>query len=702
MNIGTQYYRAPFPESEYWERDFKKIRESGFNTVQLWVSWGWVEANPDKFIWDEYDQLVELAAKNKLGVVLSTLAEIHPNWIHRVIPGSEMIDNLGHKVVSCARREHHFGLTPGGCSDHPEVWQRMANFIRETGRRYASLDNLRGWDIWNELRWNVHADGLACFCKHTLAAFRKWLEQRHGSLEALNHAWKRRYASWDDVMPGKLPDRVYTEMMAFQHFITARADAHAAARYDVMREIDKIHPITAHGSRPTPLYPGVVKEYEYALDRGNDWNIADKLDGVGCSSFPVWERVDDADFALRIDMVKSAARGKKVWLSEIQGGRSVVGFDMQDTLPVTASRQQRWIWNGLACGADTILFWCWRDEIFGRESGGFGISGADGFADERLAATKLTGALLEKHAALFDTYTPHKAQAGIFFSPQSYYLAWSQDGNATRIRDGLTSYGRALSRRSIPLICIEETHLGILDDPELKVLFMPRIIVTDTATENALLRFVERGGTLVVESECGAFNSAGFYRYPEKRFLARAGIEEAGRRLLATNPDPVFHYNGKDHRPGVAQWLTPLKTQTSATETNLCTVKQHGAGRIIHLASYPGNAWREKWNPDFENLIMAIISDAGITPPAIAETPAADEKNFVYLKSGKTKNGTLLFVFFPENAKNARIALSPEIFPGNKVREIFSGAQVAVDTGGGRRQLAATAADFNLAIYTDA
>ena len=52
MNLGVQYYRAPFPDAKYWEEDFRRIRESGLNTVQLWISWGWVEATPDRFVYD--------------------------------------------------------------------------------------------------------------------------------------------------------------------------------------------------------------------------------------------------------------------------------------------------------------------------------------------------------------------------------------------------------------------------------------------------------------------------------------------------------------------------------------------------------------------------------------------------------------------------------------------------------------------------
>ena len=99
---------------------------------------------------------------------------------------------------------------------------------------------------------------------------------------------------------------------------------------------------------------------EFAVNRGNDWALAEVLDGIGCSSFPQWAGIDDADFGMRIDMVRSAAGKKKLWLSELQGGRAAVGFEIFGK--VHASRQQRWLWNGLASGADTLLIWCWRDE----------------------------------------------------------------------------------------------------------------------------------------------------------------------------------------------------------------------------------------------------------------------------------------------------------------------------------------------------
>jgi beta-galactosidase len=152
MQVGSQYYRPPFPNQQYWEEDFRAMAEAGLNTVQLWVLWSRAEAKPGEFRFDDYDRLVALADRNGLSVVLSVVAEVHPLWIHRLIPGSEMINDLGHKVVSTNRKECHFGLSPGACTDHPDVWRRMSVFLRKVVERYREAPSLFGWDAWNESR----------------------------------------------------------------------------------------------------------------------------------------------------------------------------------------------------------------------------------------------------------------------------------------------------------------------------------------------------------------------------------------------------------------------------------------------------------------------------------------------------------------------------------------------------------------------
>ncbi len=695
MNLGVQYYRAPFPEREYWEEDFRKIRESGLNTVQLWVLWGWVESRPGEFDFSDYDRLIELAARNGLQVVLSSIAEIQPHWIFREAPGCEMINRGGGKVISTLRGECNFGLTPGGCFDHPGVLSHMKRFLETLGRHYRDCPQLHGWDIWNELRWNEQADDLVCFCPHTLEAFQAWLRKRYGSLEALNDVWKRRYITWDDVLPGKSPERPYTEMMAWENFITDRADLHGAWRYSVMRGVDPAHVITAHGACPSIHYSG--NPQIYPLDRGNDWNLAEALDGIGCSSFPAWGRIDDAEFGSRVEMVHAAAAGKHIWLSELQGGRAGGGFEFSDE--VMPEQQQRWLWNGLACGADTILFWCWRDEVFGREAGNFGLFGNDEFSPARLAAMSISGKLLEEHAGLFQCYRPEEAQIGIVFSPASYYLSWAQDGAAGRMQSAIDGYARAFVRQSVPSTFLEAEHLD--DLAKFRLIVLPRTIVLSARQEEKIAKFVEAGGTLLIESECGAFNGEGLYRYPEKRFPARWGIIEAGRRKLTSSHLPVC-VDGAVYSLECGQWLTPLRAGGAAAsrvlarhgELPLVAEFACGKGHVIYLGSYFGNAYLKNPNPDFEHFLAGIAAKAGVIPPFRILPDSPEAKEFIYVKSGSANGRQLLFCFFPNDEMCCRLKLSRQT---GAFKELQSGKRIPVQD----KVLQITPARFRMAILCE-
>ena len=218
--LGTQYYRPPFPERRYWPQDMAAIAEAGLDTVQLWACWGWIEPAPGQYRFEDFDELMSLAEGAGLRVVVSTVAEIQPFWIHRKLPGAAMVDHMGRAVVSSVRGECNVGLTPGCCTDNAQLADHMTAFLRTIGARYAGSDTLIAWDCWNETRWAVQADGYVCYCPSTLAAFREWLRARHGSLEGLSEAWRRRYVSWDDVVPGKAPGRPYTDIVEFEAFLT--------------------------------------------------------------------------------------------------------------------------------------------------------------------------------------------------------------------------------------------------------------------------------------------------------------------------------------------------------------------------------------------------------------------------------------------------------------------------------------------------
>ncbi len=678
ISIGVQYFRPPFPENRYWEEDFRRIRESGFNTVQLWVLWSWVEAKPGVYEFSDYDRLVKLAGENGLGVVLSVIPELQPHWIHRLVPDSHLVTCSGQKVQSGNRGECHFGLTPGGCFDHPDVWSRMAAFIARVVEQYKGAPHLRGWDIWNELRWNVQADELVCYCPHTMNEFRAWLKAKHGDLDGLNRAWARRYASWEDVWPGRAPGRPFTEIIAFQQFITWRCGEHARKRYEIFKRLDGTRPATVHGDSPSFLKGG--GRNGTALDRGNDWDYADGLDGVGCSSFPLWGLTDAPDFAARIEVLPAAARGKKVWLSEVQGGQASGGF--QSLKPVPARNQQNWLWTGFANGADTVLFWCWRDEVFTTEAGGFGFSGNDGFFPERAEGMRRTAGVLAQHGAAITGFRPEAAEVGVLFSPNSYYLHWACEGTASKAQMAVQGYGRALLKQHVPFRLVEEQHLDGLDG--LKLLFLPRIAVVDQPLAERLEAFVRGGGTLVCEPATGAFDSRGIFRYPGDRFPARlTGRIEVGRRAL-DGVSAMVELDGRAFNLPATQWLEPLGAHAGEKDGDRLVVTPVGKGRVVQVACYAADPYiasdlcgAPEWKAyggDFEQFVLALTQQAGVVPAVEVQSTG-----YVYVKAGTVNGQRAVFVIqsTPEPVRLRFTGAAPR-----PVTDLISGAKLKAGEGG--------------------
>lgn len=170
--------------------------------------------------------------------------------------------------------------------------------------------------------------------------------------------------------------------------------------------------------------------------------------------------------------------------------------------------------------------------MFGREASGYGLNGYDGKAEERLEAMKITGKRLEQHRSLLQTHEPDVEKVGVYFDIDTYNLEWAKDGQADRAMKSIYGYCKAMERMNIPYTLIESHHLNSLQD--IKVLFMPFPIVVPEEASLTIQRFVNDGGTLLVEAEANAFNFLGFYSYPgkDRSFAYALGIEDTGRRVV--------------------------------------------------------------------------------------------------------------------------------------------------------------------------
>jgi beta-galactosidase len=694
MILATQYYRPPFPEKRHWASDMEAIRDAGLDAVYLWACWGWIEPEPGRFRFEDYDELIGAAAEAGVKVIVNTIGEIQPFWIHREIPGSELVDDTGRAVASGLRVECNVGVTPGGCTDNPAVREAMGRFLREVGTRYAGAENVIAWDLWNETRWARQAGGYVCMCDHSRQAYHQWLERRYGSLEELSRAWKRRYSNWEDVVPGSKPGTPYTDQMEFQHFLTWRAADHMAFRHRELRAVvPDHHLLVAHGANAASLNVP-IDEHEQALSRGNDADFVETLDGYGASVFPVWFNLSNVDFGARVEASRSAARGKIFWVGELQGGSGRGAMEVRD--PVRADLQQRWIWSMVGRGAKTINLWCWRDEVFGRESSGFGIVGNDGHAEERVAALARTGDLLRRHREMLDAYGPDRASVGVVFEPRVYQLDWAQHGNASlHATPSMHSYLKALESEQIPYDVIESREVERLND--FRLILMPFPLIVSPELASALVAWVREGGTLLVESEVDAYDEVGFYRPPGERPFAEAlGVRSRGRRTIVPakeTPDwvpsfletiqPEIDPIGFDCRLGEwsgnlrsAMWLEELDAEgasvhAAGVDGPLLISREVGNGRVFALGAFAGLAHSRRRVPDFETFVGRLADEAGARPSLRCEQ---DDGERVQWRLGRSGEHRLLFVVNDSEGSELTFIADAALWPAATVVEELIGA----------------------------
>jgi beta-galactosidase len=443
-----------------------------------------------------------------------------------------------------------------------------------------------------------------------------------------------------------MPGRSYTELVEFQAFLTDRTARLLRDRYASIRSVDRNRPIVAHTAFPSTFFTGTgFLPFEQALARGNDWDHAEIVDVLGCSQFPTWFNMTPADFGARIESGRSAAQAanKPYWVAELQGGSHRHGI--QATPPVTGAVQQRWVWNGYSRGSKAVNFWCWRDEIFGREASGFGITGDDGHAPGRLAELARTAKVVREWSDLLDGYEPEAARIGVVFSPSSYHLDWAQRGaNCSSAGASLHGYLRALERAQFPYRVVESHRPGNLDG--LRLIIVPWALVIEPVLAAALTDWVQDGGRLLVETEAGAYDAAAFYHYPDERpFMTGFGLRGTGRRPIE---DPVLtvELGGAQYPLRAASWLEaydPAGNRVLSGDPRCPTAvaRSFGSGEVLALGTHAGLAYEQAAYPEFEKFVGALVQRAGIQPSWHSPISDGDQLQWLFGRSGEVP---LLFV----------------------------------------------------------
>ena len=194
------------------------VRAIGFNGVETYVRWGWVERAQGKYDWSYYDAILDEIERHGLQwfpMLLAGSGYALPEWLY------DSTNNVGFKCL-----EH--GLT----HDTQTIFQPFqreyaSRFIAEFGKHYRDRKSLLGIRLgpsgdYGEAQYPAKGPGYKFRQDHhthigywagdelAQADFRARLTRQYGEIARLNTAWQARYESFDQIrtfLPETAPAR---------------------------------------------------------------------------------------------------------------------------------------------------------------------------------------------------------------------------------------------------------------------------------------------------------------------------------------------------------------------------------------------------------------------------------------------------------------------------------------------------------------
>ncbi len=602
---GGDYNPEQWPE-EIWHDDVARMREANVTIVTLAVfSWSRIQPAEGEFDFGWLDRIIDLLHDNGIGVDLATATASPPPWMHEKYPEILPVTREG-VTLSPGGRQHYAPSSP--------VYRRLAaELVTAVVERYKDHPAVQMWHLNNEYACHVHAD----YSDNARDAFRAWLEDRYGTVEALNAAWgtnfwSQRYTSFDQVLPPRIAPASSNpgQMLDFRRFTNDSLLECALMEKEIIRSAGATQPITTNFMGPWPAV-------DYAK-----W--APHLDVVSDDAYP--DPNDPGSFrtaAFARDLMRSLKPGTP-WLLMEQSSNALNW--RPSNAPKAPGQMEALSAQCVGRGADGILFFQWRQSKAGSEKFHSAMLPHAGTGTRTWREIVRLGGMLDS-LPTFEPGSP--AQVALVFDWENWWALDNPDHPQNRLDylEVVTRWHAALQRAHIQVDIVPPEKVG----GEHRLAIAPVLYLMRDEGAAALKAFVEGGGTLLT----GPFSDI---VDGQDHFLAGGFIQRLGAILGITLEDFGALVPRDADEPGEREarvegafgdavgelfaeeiWLDgaeAVATFSSGRRTGNPAVTRHQAGA--------GTAWYAATVLDDEGcdaLVSHLAAEAGVEP-VVAGAPA--------------------------------------------------------------------------------
>lgn len=526
--FGGDWNPEQWPE-DTWEHDLDMLEDAHINEVTINVfPWALLQPAEDRYDFSMLDKIVALLVKHDFNIVMATGTAALPGWMVRLHPETIRTEQNG--------THHVFGGRHNFCPTSPYFRKASRALAAHVAERYAGTSGLVAWHVCNE----YGGGGGLCYCDHCAEAFRTWLKNKYGTVEALNKAWCANFWShtiydWGDVVPpvsygDGISDAkcvVSGLQMDYRRFQNQAQLACYTNERDAIRAYDAATPITTN-------LMGTFKDLDYF-----EW--AKEMDVVSWDNYPGMG-TPPSFTAMCHDLMRGIGGNKPFMLMEQTPNQ-------QNWFPFCKVKRpgevRKLSWQAVSHGADTVQFFQMKQSIGGCERFHGAVIAHDGTEQSRVfKETAALGGELDRIGKRI-MGSEIRAKVAIMFDWQSY---WSLEGcvgptAGFSYPNEVHRFYRAFWRRNVPVDIIESTTpLDKLKQYDLVV--APALITVLPGVAETLESYVSEGGSFITGYMAGIHDEHDLVvpgGYPGKlRDLMGVWVEE----IDALAPDETIEVHG--------------------------------------------------------------------------------------------------------------------------------------------------------------